>query len=77
MRRAMTTFAAAVTLLGIAAPAAFADPGCPPVGRAYVSLANPQPGGDFGQFQAFLARGGDSDFGHQVSREGRTDVPCP
>ena len=77
MRRTVTTLTIAAALLGVAAPAASADPTCPPVGRAYVSLDNPEPGGDFGKRQASFAQGGGKDFGQQVSREGRTDVPCP
>jgi hypothetical protein len=77
MRRVFITLAATAVVSIAGASVALADPSCPPVERGYVSLANPEPGGSFGHFQASLAQGGGSDFGHQVSREGRTEVPCP
>ena len=77
MRRVLTLLTTVVALLGVVAPTASADPTCPPVGRAYVSIDNPQPGGSFGHGQAFFARGGGKDFGQQVSREAQTEPPCP
>ena len=81
MRRTLTATAVAGVMLGLAAPAASADPQCLPVFRAYASLANGpggQPPGAFGQEQAELARGGGSDFGENVSEnEARKRPPCP
>jgi hypothetical protein len=81
MRRALTAVAAAGVLVGLAAPSASADPQCPPVFRAYVSLDN-GPGGEspgtFGRRQADLAKGGGRMYGEQVSNnEARKRPPCP
>ena len=81
MRRTLTALVLASALGAAAAPAASADPACPPTLRAYPSAdhgpGDPEDPSAFGQRMAFFAQGGGSDFGEQVSREAHTRVPCP
>jgi hypothetical protein len=81
MQRALTAIGAAGILLWSTAPAASADPQCPPVLRAYASIDNGPVGeepGTFGRRQSELARGDGRMFGQQVSNnEAQVRPPCP
>jgi hypothetical protein len=80
MRRVVAVLGC-LTLLGVTAPGAVADPDCPPTLRAYPSSDNgpgdPEDPNAFGKRMAFFARGDGEMFGQQVSNEAHKRVPCP